>query len=356
MGAFGSFSLASSGQQAAASTAEKRPGFGSVRGESRFKGLLSKDSSEDVGLLAKDKGLAREIERLAETEATSRSQSPWNDTLKTRPVRSETNPFDEPRSGSAALGGSEEVGSGIDEMGFSAFGMTAGVPGLRDLIGRGDGAHGSPSHLQGFEPTSPTNTNPYQSPRGEKTEDDVDTDGSDVQRSQHPGISGLRDDSASQTFGSIRRGGSGLDMSAGDRSQTSSVGPSRGFSNLGGLPGLSGIGGNSAWAPAGAIGTPTRERAAFTGFGDPIFSSMAEVQSPGLSTLGGSGFFNSHGALSGSGSIGRASKLGSLFPPSMQESAQGEIGRQDDMNRSQGKSSYRIDEVLVDERIEMLVY
>uniref|UniRef100_A0A093VH25 GYF domain-containing protein mpd2 n=1 Tax=Talaromyces marneffei PM1 TaxID=1077442 RepID=A0A093VH25_TALMA len=335
MGAFGSFSLGTSSPQAPTSAVEKRPGFGSVRGESRFKGLLSKDSSEDVGMLAKDKGLAKEIERLAETEGTSRSQSPWNETVKTRATRSETNPFDEPRSGSAALGGSEEVGSGIDELGFAAFGMTAGVPGLRDLLGRGDGAHGSPSHLQGLEPTSPTNTNPYQSPRGEKVDDDVDTDGSDVQRSQHPGISGLRDDAAAAPFSSIRRGGSALDMSAGDRSQTSSVGPGRGFSNLSGLTGLPAIGGSGAWPSAGAIGTPTRERAAFTGFGDPIFGSMAEVQSPGLSTLGAGGFFGSHAGLSGTGSIGRASKMGSLFPPSMQDNTQGEIGRQEDGSRSQ---------------------
>lgn len=337
MGAFGSFSIGSANPQATASSTEKRPGFGSVRGESRFKGLLSKDSSEDVGMLAKDKGLPKEIDRLTEDEGTSRSQSPWNEPLKTRVTRSETNPFDETRSGSAALGGSEEVGSGADEIGFGAFGMTAGVPGLRDLLGRGDGTHDSPSHLQGLEPTSPTNTNPYQSPRGEKVDDDVDTDGSDVQRSQHPGLSGLREDSNAPSFGSIRRGGSGLDMSAGDRSQTSSVGPSRAFSNLGGLGGLPSIGGAGAWPSAGAIGTPTRERPAFTGFGDPIFGSMGEMQSPGLSTLGSGGFFGSHGGLSGTGSIGRASKMGSLFPSSLQDQVQGEVGRQDDMNRSQGE-------------------
>lgn len=335
MGAFGSFSIGASNPQPTTSATEKRPGFGSVRGESRFKGLLSKDSSEDVGMLAKDKGLPKEIDRLTEDEGASRSQSPWNEPLKTRAARSETNPFDEPRSGSAALGGSEEVGSGADEIGFGAFGMTAGVPGLRDLLGRGDGAHDSPSHLHGLEPTSPTNTNPYQSPRGEKVDDDVDTDGSDVQRSQHPGLSGLRDDSAAPPFGSIRRGGSGLDISAGDRSQTSSVGPSRGFSNLGGLGGLPSIGSAGGWPSAGAIGTPTRERPAFTGFGDPIFGSMGEMQSPSLSTLGGGGFFGSHGGLSGTGSIGRASKMGSLFPASLQEHAQGEAGRPDDMSRSQ---------------------
>ncbi|CRG83918.1 PERQ amino acid-rich with GYF domain-containing protein 2 [Talaromyces islandicus] len=330
MGAFGSFSLGPSNAQPSSAT-EKRPGYGSLRGESRFKGLLSKDSSEDVG---KDKGLQRGLDRLTEDEGGSRSQSPWGEPVKTRAVRSETNPFDEPRSGSASLGGSQEVASGVDELGFSAFGMTAGVPGIRELIGRGEDPQ-SPFHgLSGLEPTSPTNTNPYQSPRGEKAEEDVDTDGSDVQRTQHPGLSGLRDE-PSAAFGSIRRAGSGLDASVGDRSQTSSAGPSRSFSGLGGLGAVPGLGGASGWPSAGAIGTPTRERSAFTGFGDPIFGSVAEMQSPSLSSLGGGGFFGSHAGLSNTGSIGRTSKMGALFPSTMQEQMQGDQARPDDGSRQQ---------------------
>jgi PERQ amino acid-rich with GYF domain-containing protein len=332
MGAFGSFSLGSSNTQTT-SVAEKRPGYGSVRGESRFKGLLSKDSSEDVGALARDKGV-----KLSENEGGSRPQSPWGEPIKTRNARSETNPFaEEARSGSAALGGSQDIGApqgGVDELGFSAFGMTAGAPGIRDLLGgRGENAHDLPAHLHGLEPTSPTNTNPYQSPRGEKADvDDIDTDGSDVQRSQLPDLSGLREDSTAAPFGSIRRGGSGLDLSAGDRSQTSSTGPGRSFSSLGGLGNVSGLGTAGGW-PTGAIGTPTRERSAFPGFGDPIFGSMAEMQSPSLSTLGGGGFF---GSGLGTGSIGRASKMGSLFPAAMQEQMQGEQARQDS-ERQQGE-------------------
>jgi PERQ amino acid-rich with GYF domain-containing protein len=331
MGAFGSFSLGPTNPQT--TSTEKRPGFGSVRGESRFKGLLSKDSSEDVDASAKERSSQRSTEKLSENESGSRSQSPWGERVKTRATRSETNPFEEEhRSGSAALGGSQEVGAsppGIDQLGFSAFGMTSDVPGLRELLQSRDNTSDSPAHLHGLEPTSPTNTNPYQSPRGDKVDDDVETDGSDVQRTHLPGLSELRDDTSTGAFGSIRRGGSGLDLSTGDRSQTSSAGPGRSFSSLGGLGGISGLGGPGGWPPTGPIGTPTRERQAFSGFGDPIFGSMAEIQSPSLSTLGGGGFFGPHSGLSGSGSIGRAGKMGSLFPPAMQEQMQAEQARQD---------------------------
>ena len=324
MGAFGAFSL---GSNAAAQTptTEKKAGFGSLRGESRFKGLLSKDSSEDIAGSAREKALGN-LERLAEDDDHSRSQSPWGDAVKTRAGRSETNPFDEPRSGSAALGGSQDVEAPSQaDLGFGAFGMTSSIPGFRELMQSHENSRNpTPSLLQGHEPTSPTNTNPYQSPHGDKTAvdpEDVDTDGSDIQQPQHPGLSGLRD--PSNPFGSMKRVGSGMDLPTVDRSQNSSANANRNFSGLGGLSGLSGLGGPSAWSSGGAIGTPTRERSAFGGFGDPIFGSMGgDLQSPSLSTLAGGGFFSPHAGISGTASIGRSSKLGALFS-----------GMQDDQSR-----------------------
>ncbi|KAJ5353703.1 hypothetical protein N7541_006267 [Penicillium brevicompactum] len=325
MGAFGAFSL---GSNANTPTTEKKPGYGSLRGESRFKGLLSKDSSEDIAGSAKEKPLSN-LERLAESELDARSQSPWGEAVKTRINRSETNPFDEPRSGSAALGGSQDLeGPSQADLGFGAFGMTSSIPGFRELMQSQENSRNpTPSLLQGHEPTSPTNTNPYQSPHGDRhgeraEPEDVDTDGSDIQQAQHPGISGLRDPNP---FGSMRRVGSGMDLPSVDRSQNSSVNANRGFSGLGGLGGLSSLGGPSAWSSGGAVGTPTRERSAFAGgFGDPLFGSMGDLQSPSLSTLGGGGLFSPHAGMTGTGSIGRSSKLGALF-----SSMQDEQGRPD---------------------------
>ncbi|KAF4277644.1 hypothetical protein CNMCM8057_002472 [Aspergillus fumigatus] len=328
MGAFGAFSLGTSAAQTP--TTEKKPGFGSVRGESRLKGLFSKDSSEDISASIKEKPSLSNLERLAEDQEEKRSQSPWGETVKTRTGRSETNPFaEDTRSGSAALGGSQDASAPsqtADQLGFSAFGMTSSIPGFRELMQSHENSRNpTPSLLQGQEPTSPTNTNPYQSPQGERIDaDDVETDGSDIQNTHHPGLSGLRDSAG--PFSSMRRIGSGMDLPSIDRSQTSSAAGNRSYSGLGGLGGLPTLGGASAWS-SGVVGTPTRERSAFsTGFGDPIFGTMADLQSPSLSTLGGGGIFSP--GITGTGSIGRSSKLGSLFPPAMQEQMQGDQARQ----------------------------
>lgn len=338
MGAFGNFALGTGSAQA--SMTEKKSGFGSLRGESRFKGLLSKDSSDDVGSGIREKHSFGSLEKLPEPEGDNFQQR-WGDSAKTRALRSESNPFgvEEPRSGSAALGGARDFspsGQGLDNLGLSTLAMSSNFSDFRDLTHHQsqDFAHHhtpqSQHHSQ--EPMSPTTTNPYQSPDGDKGDtEDVDTDGSDIQHSHLPGLSGLRGDSVTAPFSSIRRGGSSaLDTAAGDRSQTSSAGQNRGFASLGGFAGLSNLNSQSGWpGSAGAVGTPSRERAGFSGFGDPLFGSMTDLQSPNLASLGGSGFFGPPAGLTSSGTIGRSSKMGSLFPPAMQEQMRGEQSRQD---------------------------
>ncbi|EEQ92486.1 GYF domain-containing protein [Blastomyces dermatitidis ER-3] len=337
MGAFGNFSLGPMSGSAGAS--DKKSGFGSLRGESRFKGLLSKDSSEDIGSSIKEKSSLSALDRLPEVEDSSppppqQQQLPWGEGIKTRPARSETNPFgDEPRSGSAALGGQDldapatsTSAPGIDQFGLS-FGMASSGPTFRDIVNQQSQPAQTPNH-HAHEPMSPTNTNPYQSPHGERADtDDIDTDGSDIQHAHLPGLSDIPEDPGMSGFGSIRRGGSTVDASAGDRSQTSSVGAGRGFPNLTGLGGMSSLGSAGGWPTSAASGTPTRERTGFgSGFGDPIFGSMADLQSPSLATLGGGGFFGSHTSLP---SASRTSKMGSLFPPAMQDQMRGEQARPD---------------------------
>ena len=355
MGAFGAFSLGSTTAQTP--TAEKKPGYGSLRGESRFKGLLSKDSSEDIEVAAKEKSMSN-VERLTENDIDKRAASPWGVNLKTRAARSETNPFDGPRSGSAALGGSQdvEVPSQIADLGLGAFGMTSSIPGLRELMQSQENSRNpTPSVLQGHEPTSPTNTNPYQSPHGDRADaEDIDTDGSDIQHPQHPGLSGLRD--SSNPFGSVRRVGSGMDLPSIDRSQNSSANANRNFPGLGHLGGLPSLGGGSTWSSSVAIGTPTRERSAFaSGFGDPIFGSVADLQSPSLSTLGGSGVFSPHTGIAGSSSIGRSSKLGALFSNSLQDDqGRSESVGLDDNSRQTGEFATQTE--LIDPELEALGY
>src|SRR5699024_9201838 len=114
-------------------------------------------------------------------------------------------------------------------------------------------------------------------------------------------------------FGSIGRGFGAAAFDGGDRSQTSSAGPKN-------YP----LGSLSGWpAPVGpSSGTPDRERPNFSNaFGSSLFSPMGELQSPGLSNFGS--VFGPPGAGGiGAGSIGRGSKMGSLFPPAMQAQMQ----------------------------------
>ncbi|KAI2093326.1 kinesin-like protein [Ophidiomyces ophidiicola] len=311
MGSFGNFSLGT----IASPPAEKKTSFGSLRGESRFKNLLSKSSTEDFGASSKEKPSI--LDRLPETDTDNPPQT-QADGLKNRPTRSETNPFEESRSGSAALGGQDLSASsaGIDQFGLS-FGMPTGPSAIREMISGGQ-QHVS-GHILGNEPMSPTHTNPYQSPHGDRADpDEIATNGSDIHHNHLPGLSELREDSGPSTFGTFPRGTG--DITSGDRSQTSSVGGSRSFSGLGGLGGLAPLGTSTGWPPSAATGTPTRERSAFMGaFGDPLFAPMPELQSPSLSALGGGGFFGSHTSLSNAGTSTRPSKLGSLFPPAMQD-------------------------------------
>ncbi|KAM5432298.1 kinesin-like protein [Microsporum canis] len=325
VGAFGNFALGGVGSQNAM---DKKPGFGSVRSESRFKNLLSKTSSEDISGNSKEKPSAIGLDRLPEAEDDVPGDTA-EEALKNRPSRSETNPFDERRSGSAALGG-QEMG-GIDQFGLSSFGMPGGTSALRDLVASSQ----PPSHTH-HEPMSPTHTNPYQSPRGDRNNDnsvgagDGDNEGSDIQQhARLPNIGDLRDDSAHGPFGSMPRPGMISDIPAADRSQTSSVGANRGFPGLGGLGGLGSLGNSGGWPTSSATGTPTRERPAF-GFGDPIFGPMSDLQSPSTSGLGGGGIFGSQTSLSNMGAASRPSKLGSLFPPAMQDQMRNEQSHSND--------------------------
>jgi PERQ amino acid-rich with GYF domain-containing protein len=342
MGSFGNFALGTGAGQPTA-VADKRPGFGSMRGESRFKGLMGKGSSEDNRREVKEKASMGSLGK-AQGSEHDKGNSSWMETRFNRPTSESTDPFpdEDLPTGSAALNGALDASppaqrgfagfahaSGHDDAGFSAFGMTS------DTIG--DAVHQTPHRNEGgHEQMSPTDTNPYQSPEHDKIDtDEVDTDGSDVQRAHLPGLGGFGNNQGGLPglggFGGIGRVPGAFEIAASDRSQTSSVGPGgRGFPSLSGLGGLPGLGGPSAWGGAqGGMGTPTRDRSGFGGtFAEGLFGSMAELQSPVLAGLGSGGFGAAPGTGLG-GTIGRGSKMGSLFPSGMQEQMRAaEQGRQ----------------------------
>ncbi|KAJ9657544.1 kinesin-like protein [Coniosporium apollinis] len=361
MGAFGSFALGPTSGQASAPT-DKKSGFGSVRGASRFKDLMTKESSEDLGKSVKEKASLGSLGKVNE-ENSDRQTLSWMEARSNRQTSNDTDPFPDDenvRSGSAALGGAQDSpprrqafpGLGTpsrqeskDESAFSAFGMSSDI-GFRDLLhGRDPYQHQTPQHRNvtgAPEPMSPTDTNPYRSPEHERGgAEDVDADEADIQHTHLPGLGGFTTETVQPSgmlpfsgLGGLGRVSAPYEAAASDRSQTSSVGPSRGFPSLGGLGGLPGLGGSAAWPPAPqqSIGTPIRDRAAFGGpFGEGAFGSVGELQSPSLAGLGSSSVFgpNSSSGLGGTGTIGRSSKMGSLFPAAMQEQMRaGEQARQ----------------------------
>lgn len=281
-GGFGNFSLA-----AASAVGDKRAGGGPGAGGSRLAHLMPKDQHDSAATKSGD------------GQNVSGQQS-W----RSRP-RTDTDPFgDDALSGSAVLGGAQDTGSAghphagrVGILGTPVKGSTGdfGMSGLS--LGGQSGDNG---------PVSPSETNPYRSPPAERHDhhDESDPSGADK-----PHATGQE---AHSNFGSIGRGFGAAGFDGSDRSQTSSVGPK-------GYPlGLSG------WpAPTGPpTGTPDRERPNFgNAFGSSLFSPMGDLQSPGLSNL--SNVFGPAGAGGlGTGSVGRGSKLGSLFPAAMQAQMQ----------------------------------
>lgn len=279
LGSFGNFAM-----PASSAIGDKRPG-----GQSRLARLIPKDSNDNMA------------GRGSEPSSAVDARAPWRSRQRT-----DTDPFaggDENLSGSAVLGGAQDTSppptqrATLFDTPVKGSASEFGMSGL-NLGGSMDN-----------EPLSPSETNPYRSPPGEQR--GVTEEGNEGAQGHGLGLGGSDHVSA---FGG---GGGGFPRPFGqaafegsDRSQTSSVGAKP-------LPPLSTLGG---W-PTSA--TPDRERNPFgNAFGNSLFSPMGDLHSPSLGNL--SGVFGpvSSTGIPGSGSIGRGSKLGSLFPPAMQSQMQ----------------------------------
>ncbi|RMZ88150.1 hypothetical protein DV736_g4619, partial [Chaetothyriales sp. CBS 134916] len=261
-------------------------GSGSGSG-SRFKDLLAKTSTEDMASVSKEKSAFSGLEKLPEEDALG-GQSRIHDMFKTRPARSETNPYDDgpARSASAALSASQDGRSsaqGPDPPGFPLYSAP------RDF-GTDSTVNPAPSRYPSAnEPLSPAHTNPFHSPHGLRHDED------------DPSISDPTSQQALPPF------------SAGRRSLFNAESASRGF---GGLPGF------GPWSSAGlGLGTPARDRnMASSAIGDQLFSPGSDMQSPSAGV--GAAFFGS--SSSAFGAHGRSARLGPMFPPAMQEQMRGE--------------------------------
>ncbi|OAA54859.1 GYF domain protein [Cordyceps fumosorosea ARSEF 2679] len=268
-GGFGNFSIGSS------TIGDKR--IGGTTGGSRLAHLMPKDSSENIS--------ARPFDANATTAVPEQS---W----RTRP-RTDTDPFgDDELSGSAMLGGSQDTNPGGNR-----------APALGTPVKGSAGDFGMAGLNLDDGPNSPSETNPYRSPANHNDGDSTNENKHYSGASQEPGAG----------FGALPRSFVAGTFDGSDRSQTSSVGAKA-------YP----LGHLSGWpAPGPSTGTPDRDRPNFgaAAFGNSLFGNMGELQSPGLSNLGNVFGPSGSGGL-GAGSIGRGSKLGSLFPAAMQAQMQ----------------------------------
>lgn len=176
----------------------------------------------------------------------------------------------------------------------------------------------------GAESLSPTFTNPYQSPEQPISNlNALDNDEPDALNFHLPGLGGFKGDMSSESHSmpfsghqTLPRNSSGFEHRPFER-QPSSSALNRGFPTLGGLGGLGGLGTPGQWPPAPAIGTPLRERPSLLDtFAEPSVRSPGGLHSPAIG-LGGLGGFGAPGGATGT--IGRSSRLGTLFSPAMQE-------------------------------------
>lgn len=336
MGAFGNFSLGGSSGQAY-SPIDKKSAFSSFRGESRFKGLMNTENSEEPIPKVKEKASLSSLEQV--TEATNEQ------TFADWPAGNARQPRNDEKygTGSAALGGDDASPAGsrvknaenqmpYDDIGFSSLGLSSDLATLREVMQRREYSQATTqpptqNYSQSNEPMSPTSTNPFQSPEGEKAiPEDFEMDESELHNTRFVNT---------RPFSHHGRGfPTQHEGTASDRSQTSSVGAPRSYPNLGVLGALSGMGGAEAWsAGPGAIGTPTRTLPGQPGgFVDSVFSPLGDFTSPAHNAnVLGSGFSGGlpPTALANTGPIGRGSKMGSLFPSAMQDQMRGESSRQD---------------------------
>ena len=294
---------------------EKKPGYTSLRGESRFSKLMTRDSNENIKG-PKERTSFGNLERVSEGQQERAAQN-W----RLRGMSDTTDPYGEEYEESSqprtSHPGMETPNSRLsrDNVGFADLGMSST---------EGIGSRAQQNDRSGQEPYSPTETNPYTSPAAEKEDqEDIDTDDSEIHSAHHPILPGLSGDGPNAAYMNFHRM-SGHDEAATNRSQTSSTGQNRVFPGLGGL---GTIGNMPGWpASANPAGTPDKERPGLSGaFGHSVFGPMGDLQSPGA------------GALP-SASGGRGSKLGSLFPPAMQAQMQTD-GTNQEVSYEKGEGS-----------------
>lgn len=306
MGAFGNFSHSNTSNSI---SGEKKPV--NLKTESRFFQPISKDNLEDL------------------TKPLEKSWRPRQ--------RTDTDPFaDDTLDGNivTTVDDNTQLNRLIGDLGISKTGNTANYIIPENHVFQDDSTHEQDHQIpksinavdEQVEPPSPSDTNPYRSPSGLQVDrKQLDTDAYDSEAHLPDRVLGLGNtlENSQSSFGTIPRGFSNSVFDIVDRSQTSSAMRSRLANQAGALPSLGAIGSLGGWpvtsgSPVGI--TDHDSRSGFpSAFGNSFFGAMGETQSPGHN-----GLTSMFGPPSNSipATVARGSKLGSLFPASMQAQMQ----------------------------------
>ncbi|CAK7236476.1 kinesin-like protein [Sporothrix bragantina] len=286
-GAFGSFALPST-------TGDKR--FGSVRGESRLAHLLPKHDGADAVASGTKPAAGTSNAITSPVGAATAGSAISKDSWRARP-RTDTDPFGD----DGGLVSTTSQNSTSFDTPVKATKSDFGLSGLNIGSSLDEDAAGSPE------------TNPFRSPPAERS-GGGNGEGEHASHAPAPNAGAIGSSAGldhAAVFGSVRGGYPTTNFDGSDRSQTSSVG-AKGFSSFGNIAG---------WGNPLTSSTPDRDRTVFaSAFGNSLFSpGTGELQSPGFGGgVPGGGVFGAPGA-SGTGSLRtNTSKLGALFPASMQ--------------------------------------
>lgn len=297
-----------------------RPGFGSTRGGSRFADLMKTSVEDEPSSLHSKPSLGSF--GLSDDPASRRHTPALVDDHSERAV-SRAGTF-----GSAALGGLHDISDSRPESANPAKGRG----------GHHGHLHGN-GHDQDFssgDPNSPTYTNPYQSPphQSNSIKDLAD----DMDMNVLPGLGGFqRAPGQDPSIGAFsesnenRHSQHPYDSRHFERPEAANRG-FPGLGALGGLGGLPGLGSPGPWSSGLATTTPGRERSQGDAFGDHSMRTPGAFGSPSVGTGGAFGGSDRFGGFGGTGTIGRGSKLSSLYSGSTQDQL---LGSRDDGNYDQ---------------------
>ncbi|KAI9657265.1 MAG: hypothetical protein M1831_004454 [Alyxoria varia] len=320
----------------------KRPSSGLQRAESRFRGLMGRETSGSTSATRlKEQGSLGSPGNTQDIETDQQNFGNDEESIdRATHGAYDSSTREQIAVGSAALGGANDD-SPSDAQFLSGLGASHSQPYARSSafsfpVNADNSVHRDRRSYSSLlanpqlseEPSSPTLTNPYQSPeRGLPSLNEEDGRVTEANQFHLPGLGDFGGEGGPElprTSTNTRMPNAHEPVSSG-RARASQRGMPQRFPSLSGLGGPSGPGNTGGqWSAGFGLGTPSHERHL-----DNLFESSRHNADDRNADLSGLGSFPPHGSTLGASSTGdptsttRSSKLGSLFPSGMHDQMRG---------------------------------